>query len=339
MNRRILAIGLTFLIAASAAGAQELSSGRMLVRIDPRNGRFTVHYMADVARRQFVALLDDKEARTSFPTLYLDQRAIRLGEAPEFRVTVSTEQGAALISYRSSTAVVRQRIEFATSPGASAADGIAVSFEIENISDRDMQVGLRYLLDTWLGEREGSHFVLPSAGVLSGETLLAGDYDERHIVSPGSGAALYLPFHAPATRPDRVVAANWKRLSDAAWAMDVNASRGFTLMPYSINDSALALYFEPRTLRGGERRSIAVLLSAATPGAYASATAARPAEASPTGTIAIAPSLDMMADLIAARKLLDAINAALAADVPPGADELAAFESLLKRLEERKAGY
>ena len=125
MNRRILAIGLTFLIAASAAGAQELSSGRMRVRIDPRNGRFTVHYMADVARRQFVALLDDKEARTSFPTLYLDQRAIRLGEAPEFRVTVSTEQGAALISYRSSAAVVRQRIEFATSPGASAADGIA----------------------------------------------------------------------------------------------------------------------------------------------------------------------------------------------------------------------
>lgn len=337
MNRRILAIGLSLLIAASAAGAQELSNGRMRVRIDPRNGSFTVHYMADVVRRQFVALLDDKEARTSFPTLYLDQRAIRLGEAPEFRVSVSTEQGAALISYRSSTAVVRQRLDFTTSPGAATADGIAVSFEIENISDRDMQVGLRYLLDTWLGERDGSHFVLPNAGVLAGETLLAGDFNEGHIVSPGSGAALYLPFSAPATRPDRVVAANWKRLSDAAWTIEVNASRGYTLMPYSINDSALALYFEPQALRRGERRSVAVILSAATPGAYA--TAARPADASPTGTIAIAPNLDIMADLITARKLLEALNAALAAAAPPGADELAAFEALLKRLEERKAGY
>lgn len=339
MNRRIVAIGLTFILAAAAAGAQELSSGRMRVRIDPRNGRFTVHYMAEVAKRQFVALLDDKEARTSFPTLYLDQRAIKLGETPEFRVSVATEQGGALISYRSSTAAVTQRIEFATSPGAAAADGIRVGFEIENLSDRDMQVGLRYLLDTWLGEREGSHFILPAAGALSGETLLAGEFDEAHIVSPGSGAALYLPLGAPATKPDRVVAANWKRLSDAAWAMDVNASRGFTLMPYSINDSALALYYEPRTLRGGERRSISMILSAATPGAYAAATPAGPAEGAPAGTIAIAPSLDMMADLIAARKLLEALNAALAAELPPGAEELAEFESLLGRLEERKAGY
>jgi hypothetical protein len=46
-----------------------------------------------------------------------------------------------------------------------------------------------------------------------------------------------------------------------------------------------------------------------------------------------------MADLISARSLLASINEALTRGEEPSQEELAAFSDLLRRLEERKAGY
>ena len=266
--KRLAAILIMALAATQAFAAIELASGRIKVVLDERNGRFTLYYMSDVGKKQFVALLDDKEARTSFPTLYVDQRAYKLGESADFRVSAARNDQGLLVEYRSSSIVVKQYIDLASSPGSPLADGISIRFSIENISERDLSVGLRYLFDTWLGERESTHFLASKTGLLAGETLLQGSGNDEHVVSAGMGASVHFPFGAPATRPDKAIAANWKRLSDSSWSMDVNPARNFTLMPYSVNDSALALFYEPVTLRRGSTRSIDILVSASTPGSY-----------------------------------------------------------------------
>jgi len=64
------------------------------------------------------------------------------------------------------------------------------------------------------------------------------------------------------TSADKVVLANWKRLNDATWDYEVRSSRNFNALPYSINDSGIAIYFEPNTLSPGSKREITMALGA-----------------------------------------------------------------------------
>ncbi len=339
---------------ASSAYALEAKDGRMKLIVDERSGRFSLQYLADVATNRYIPLLYAQETRTTYPTLMVDQKAYRLGEASEFRVTASkNDAGAVNVEYRSSFCSVRQTFTFVTSQGATMADSVTIGFEIENLSQKDSKIGLRILLDTWLGEKSSAHFASSSSGALTAETELGADYSDVWIrsaedlgatISPDaqvvSAAIFQVLLTAPATRPDKVVAANWKRLNDSDWAFIVNRSRNFTLLPYSINDSAVALYFESSELRPGSTKSIVVLLGQANSG-YASAVASGPETASQYAAIAPSESapLNEMADLIAVRSILDALNKALDAGIPLTADDLAALGETLERLETRKSKY
>ncbi len=331
-------------LLAQAASGLELKNGRIRLVIDERSGRFALYYLEDVAKNRYVPLLYAEETRTTYPTLMVDQKTYKLGDAPEFRVAVSRDaSGAGRIEYKSSFCVVRQSFTFTTTPGATMADGVLMSFDIENVGQKDASLGLRVLLDTWLGEKSPAHFRAQSLGALTGETSLGGDFKDVWLRSqdesasaPGA-ASLQVLLGLQATRPDKVLAANWKRLNDAAWSFEASASRNFTLLPYSINDSALALYYEPLVVRPGSTRLVTVVLSLASDSYQTTegASGARSVMAAPADT---AP-LDEMADFIAVRTLLEAINAALSSGVEPSEAQKEEFESILQRLENRKAKY
>lgn len=341
-------------LLASSASALEAKDGRVKLIIDERSGRFSLQYLADVATNRYVPLLYAQETRTTYPTLMVDQKVYRLGEASEFRVTTGqTDAGAIKVEYRSAFCAVRQTFTFSASQGAAMADSVTIGFEIENLSQKDSKMGLRFLLDTWLGEKASAHFGSSSSGALAAETELGADYSDTWIRSAEDlgatvstdaqvvGPAIFqIQLAAPATRPDKVVAANWKRLNDSEWAFSVNRSRNFTLLPYSINDSAVALYFEPTEIRPGSTKSIVVLLGQANSG-YASAVAGGPEGASQYAAIAPSESapLNEMADLIAVRSILDALDKALKDGTTLSTDDLAALNETLGRLETRKSKY
>jgi len=333
---------LSFLILACALGssafALEVRDGRMRLVVDDRSGRFALYYLADVTKNRYVPLLYDQETRTTYPTLMVDQKAYRLGETAEFRTTVAKDGAGVTIEYRSSFSVIRQSFSFTTSTGATLSDGVMISVTVENVSQKDSTIGFRYLFDTWLGEKAGTHFVAPSGTVLGTEALYGIDSTEPWIKSPGdAGASLQVALTGPATRPDRVIAANWKRLNDASWAIETNASRNFTLLPYSVNDSALALYYDPVVVRPGASRAIIIALGNETSGPQRTAIST-PVPATSVPAVDSVP-LDAMADLIAVRSVLDAIDAALSSGSALAPEEQASLEATLKRLEARKVEY
>lgn len=338
--RRFLSFLVLACVLGSSVFALEVRDGRMRLVVDERSGRFALYYLEDVARNRYVPLLYDQEVRTTYPTLLVDQKAYKLGDAPEFRTTVSKDaSGGVNIEYRSSFCVVRQSLSFAASAGASLSDGIVISLTMENVSQKDSSVGLRYLLDTWLGEKAGIHFVASSGAVLGTEVLYGADSAEPWIRSPGdSGASLQVALSAPATRPDRVIVANWKRLNDAPWTIETNAARNFTLLPYSVNDSALALYYDPVVVRPGSSRTFNVVLGNETTSQQRTAAVAPPPTVGAAAVADTAP-LDVMADLIAVRSVIDSIDTALSSGSALGTEEQAALEATLKRLEARKVAY
>jgi hypothetical protein len=69
-----------------------------------------------------------------------------------------------------------------------------------------------------------------------------------------------------ATEPDRVVFANWKRMSEAGWSYETSPGRSFSDLPYSINDSAVFQYYNPQSIAPNGSRTVTIVLRAAKPG-------------------------------------------------------------------------
>ena len=161
-------------LIACAIGLQALEAREGLVKlvVDESTARISVYRLVDVAKDRYEPLIFDSDPRTSFATLSVDGRLYKLGDAAEFRPTTKRTDTGAQIEFRSASFVVRQILDFARSDGSALADGLRVSFEIENISEGEASLGLRYLLDTWLGEKSGIHFETDKRPRISQETAI-----------------------------------------------------------------------------------------------------------------------------------------------------------------------
>jgi hypothetical protein len=342
--KRILTAAAFILAGSLALQALEAKEGLVKVVVNETTARLSLYRLIDIPKDRYEALIFDQDPRTSFATLSADGRIYKLGDSSEFRVSTARTDTGIRIEFRSSSFVVRQNVDFARSEGSALADGIRVTFTLENISEREASLGIRYLLDTWLGEKSGIHFVTDKRPRVSGETAIAGTDADSYVVSPGDKAGLMVQFAGPGIdRPDRVLLSNWKRLSDTAWGFEPNTQRNFTLVPYSINDSAVALFWEPVSVARGGTRRLSFAMGNPNEKGYPADDGKTSTEQIFAATVLGSPAPDaatsMAADLVAARDLIGRIDRSLAEGGTLSADELAAWRKILDRLEERKKGY
>lgn len=350
MNRRgVFAILVFSLLFASAVGALDLRDGRVILSLDEKTSRFTVYYLADAVRNKYVALLYDQEPRTSFPTLSWNGKTYRLGESPDFRFTVKAEGADAVVEYRSGFACVRERLRLIRSKGATDADGLLVEFSIENLSRDTASVGLRLLWDTYLGEKSRKHFELDGTQTITGERIFSGASIPGKVISPGdSGSSLQIQLVGEGlTRPDKCLLANWKRLNDSGWSFEPSAGRGFTLLPYSIEDSAAALFYEPSDLRAGGTRLIRTAIGNHTESGYQSAPegvkvapSSATAATEPGRELGLPPDPFVTArtDMAALRALIERIDGMLASGNQPTAAQLEELRAQLQQIVVRRKG-
>jgi hypothetical protein len=342
--KRISTAATFLLFLLAGLHALEAREGLVKVIVNESTARVSVYKLIDVAKGRYEPLIFDQDPRTSFITLSADGRQSKLGDAAEFRVSTTRTDTGVRIEFRSASFVVRQILDFAKSDGSALADGLRVGLEIENISEREASLGLRYLIDTWLGEKSGAHFATDKRPKLTEETAIPPSAEDSWAASPGEKASFMVQFSGPGfDRPDKVVLSNWKRLSDASWSFDVNPQRNFTLVPYSINDSAIALYWEPQAVPRGGSRKLSFAMGSLNEKGYPPSSAKTATDAIFASTVLGSGSPDaatsLGADLVAARDLISRIDRALGEGGTISDDELAAWKKILDRLEERKKGY
>jgi hypothetical protein len=151
---------------------------------------------------------------------------------------------------------------------------------------------------------------------------------------------------AGVTVPDRVVFANWKRLSDASWSYESSADRTFSQLPYSVNDSAVSQYYDPRAIPPGTEVTITLLLGKFSRAGFrvAGPASAQGFAASVEQSLAAAKTTGddgqaVRADLSTVNRILVEIDAALAAAGQVSEDKLGLMESALTDLGGRSARY
>jgi hypothetical protein len=338
--RRTLVL-LAFLAVLAPLSALEAKDGLMKVALYENSGRFNVYFLQDVAKDIYVPFLFERDPRTSSLNLFVDDRMYRLGESSEFRTSArKTDDGAEFV-FKSSACQVTQSFSFTKSQGAALTDGVQMRITIENISERDMSVGLRIIMDSYLGEKSGTHFSTDSRPKLTNETRLSSSSKEQWIasVNPDSSVGMKL-FLQSGTRPDSVIVANWSRINSSPWNFAFDASRNFTLQPYSVNDSAIAVDYDAATIPRSKARLVEInlySLSADAPQGIAAQKTAAVLDSVPIASNTQVTSVQ--ADLLAIRDIIDQINKKISSGQDLTPEEKKAISDTIERLKSRKNSY
>jgi hypothetical protein len=283
MKARRIAIP-SFLLAALAViaiplGALEVTNGVVRLTLHEGIGRFSLAGLGQATGASFTPLLVAQDPRSSMVSLLVADRVIRLGESSDFLENVEKTATGARFTWTSKQLVVTETFSFIGAPGADSASGVRVDLQVANVSEQDLAVAVRYLFDTWLGEASSVHFRTDTVAGLTRELTVTKDERPAYWVSPladnpeGFGLQCMLSGEG-VTVPDRVVFANWKRLSDSAWSYTTSAARTFSQAPYSMNDSAVGQYYDSQPVPRGASIAVTLALGRASPAGLTLQTAA-----------------------------------------------------------------
>ncbi len=244
--KRVIVFMLMIGVSLGIVAALDIKDGLVRIATDDLTLRPMLYRLVNVAgKSKYKPLWYAGDPRTSFIVIEVDGRIYRMGASQEYQTIQRYISNGIEIEYKSITTRVTQRITFATFADSRVANGFTIELQVDNFTSRDMKVKFKEVCDMWLGEKLGTHFALKSNPNVIDETLLDASSNEPYIVSPGDNASIALLLNT-AQRPDSVIIANWKRLSDSQFAYDSELMKGFTLAPYSTNDSALGLYWDER---------------------------------------------------------------------------------------------
>lgn len=318
----------------------DLESGGIRLEIDEKTGSFTLVSFAEDHQNPLPLLYFDDPRTTSF-SLAVNNRIYDLMSSSEFMRNAISEPGRIGSIWTSRQLEIRQEFRIIRSASSDIKNGIVMQVQIRNTSGQNLNVGLRCLLDTYLGENGSSHFITAENHSIDTETELSSPYP-AYILSPlgeSLNRGLMIMLRGPGlTPPDSVVFANWKRLNESGWSYTVSSSRSFSSPPYSINDSALALFFNPVPLLPGEDRSIILSMGAYAEGGY------RPDSPDVSDTIA-----DMLAgetetgdpakEVALLRELIAEIDQLMESEREVPEEKIVLLRQLLAALKERRIDF
>ena len=324
MKKAPLAFALLILVALSST-ALTINNNQLELTIHEQNGRFTLNAISEDGSK--VSLLVKEDPRTTILTVVAGSKIYRMGDSFEFRQAVAGEGSSASITWTSSKLTVTERF---TLSGAT----LTITIGVENISEEELKIGIRYLLDTYLGEK-GVHFTADGLPVKA-ETDYVWATPDEIISSDGKKTQLVVSFTGRGiTDPDRIVAANWKRLNDATWDFEANQTRDFNLLPYSINDSALVLYYEPEIVPKMTDREIALEMKWENP-SNAARTSASGSSAQPATGEDNKTRDEIRTEMIKIDSLIIRIDSLLSSENPPADADVEEITGSLDDLEARK---
>lgn len=267
MKRNIFLLCFSILVTVHIFSL-ELSGGKIKCELMKASGRFSLYYLDDISNKTYIPLLFDKDPATTSIVLSLNNKIYTPGDSSFFsqKIVRNNEYSGSFI-WTSKLIKVTENFTLIKSVSSTFFDGIKITITLTGLSESTNKVGLSYLFDTYLGERSKIHFITDTGTVINTETSYSHSYPLYFLSPPEkkSFKGLQCMLRGPGISvPDTVIFANWKRLKENMWNFKPQISRNFNFLPYSINDSAFALYYDQQDLQKNKNRSISIILGAGT---------------------------------------------------------------------------
>jgi hypothetical protein len=244
---------------------------------DEETGRFAV----DVTGGDYERTDDDNKPLiygrprpwTSFTTLRIDGADYVFGKATHKRAGAGLPGGEVLQSPRSSnhqltmkcqygTIVVEQILDITRSPSTGALDTARIRYILTNQGTAPAELGLRVLLDTMVGDNDGAPFRLGDHEVTTDRSFAGKDCPDfwqafDSMAKPAVIAQGTLKG-GDVTTPDRIAFTNWGKAADNPWEIPLEEGADFTREGEDELDSALAMFWLPRTVKPGDAMQVVI---------------------------------------------------------------------------------
>lgn len=285
MNRKLPAVLLLVFLGSllpmsslpwSLLQAATLSSSSIFVDVDDETGRVflkTVNGTGDQQGDESKNLLFYDRPPSSYSVVFADGDAFIFGGgAGRFAKRPSAVNGIIEAVWENDVVEVSQNIELVRRKGAADTDAVLVTYNVKNKRTVSTDTGLQILFDTCLGENDPYHFELFGDRRVMYETVYEGSELPQYWLSKetdeGSACLRGVLTGNLVTVPDKLIFANYRALSQEFFDYKVRRKKRFDLLPYSKNDSAVALFFRPAALHAGKKREYRAIVGLPGPGEY-----------------------------------------------------------------------
>lgn len=155
-----------------------------------------------------------------------------------------------------------QILDITTSPTTGAMDTARVRYILKNEGQTPVEVGLRTLFDTMVGDNDGAPFRLGSREITGDYQALAGEYpdfwqafdslEKPSVIAQGTLKG------ADVTPPDKITFTNWGKAADHPWDIPIEPGSDFTRLGEDELDSAIAMWWNPRSLEPEQEITIVI---------------------------------------------------------------------------------
>ncbi|MDR2097584.1 MAG: hypothetical protein LBP37_03605 [Spirochaetaceae bacterium] len=254
----ILLLGAAFLNLYSA----EYSDGRIKLVIDENLCRFSLYYMTDVEKRIYEPLFWEKDKRTSLLSVYVNDKEYKMGSNSEFKMIVRGEKNRPALVFESKFLTITENFSFIRTASSGVSNGVRIDIRIESWSPDILNVGLRLLIDTFLGERKAPPF-RTNLRPIGAEMIIDKTSPEQFWVSRGENYGFMGSIFVEGTEgPDFLQFANWKRMNSARYKVEYVPGRSFNYMPFSLKDAAVCYFLDVKPMKRWEQRTMTILLAA-----------------------------------------------------------------------------
>ena len=340
---------LLFILLSIPCFTLELTEGRVKIIIHEDSGSFTAYYLDDINSGKYIPLLFEKDPETSILSIIIDNKIYKMGNSSGFTKEVYSTPTGGKIVWESKFMKVTEDFSFLKSNESSLSDGFKITISIDNISEQNNLIGIAYLFDTYLGEDQNSHFIMDTGKAVTAEDSYLSNFPNSWI-SPSSNTnmlGLQGMIRGPGiTVPDKIIFANWKRLQGNLLNFQVKKSRNFNLIPYSINDSAVSVIYEPIRVSSNSSREVVIALGGYNKSSFKVTSGIEDSgfdtifeQTIKTGTDPQDTEASVRADLIAATDLINKIDALIQFPGSVTDSEIDLIEQILETLKQRQKLY
>jgi hypothetical protein len=252
---------LIFLYALTASFAADFVDGKIKLTINDRTGRFSVYCMDDAEKGKYRSLLWDRDPKTTYLAVQIGTRVYKLGDTNYFRTAIRGSQTNPSLTFESPSLSVVMDFSFIKTPNSDTTNGIRIDIRLHNWGESDINAGLKFVLDTYLGEKKSPQFKT-NLRYIDSETVINRVVNDQWWLTKDTNGSLMGSIYVDGTYyPDTIHFANWKRLSDAKWKTTYVAGRNFNALPFSVKDVAIAYFMETTTLARWDQRTMTVMLA------------------------------------------------------------------------------
>jgi hypothetical protein len=250
-----------FQLALFSLAAADFIDGKIKLTLNERTGRFSLYYRDDAVKNKYQSLLWDRDPRTSYLAVQIDNRVYKLGNTNYFRIAIRGSQTNPSLTFESASLSVVMDFSFIKTPNSNETNGIRIDIRLHNWGEGDMNAGLKLVLDTYFGEKKAPQFKT-NLRYIDSETVINRVVSDQWWLTKDTNGSLMGSIYVDGTYyPDMLHFANWKRLADAKWKTTYVAGRNFNALPFSIKDDAVAYYMETTTLARWDQRTMTVMLA------------------------------------------------------------------------------